>query len=105
MVQTVIKYDQGRAQYFIEDLGNGIELEMVLIPGGSFTMGAPETEEGSSDDERPQHQVTVPSFFMGKYPITQAQWRAVAALDKVNRDLKPEPSHFKGDSRPLTLSL
>ncbi|MBO1072606.1 MAG: formylglycine-generating enzyme family protein [Dolichospermum sp. DEX189] len=70
---------------------------MVEIPGGSFEMGAPQTEKDSSDSERPQHQVNVPTFFMGKYPVTQAQWKAVAALPRVNRELKPNPSHFKGD--------
>ncbi len=71
-------------QYFIEDLGNGIKLEMVLINGDTFTMGAPETEEGSRDSERPQHEVTVPTFFIGKYQVTQAQWRAVASLPGEN---------------------
>jgi formylglycine-generating enzyme required for sulfatase activity len=89
------------AQCFIEELGNGITLEMVLLRRGSFIMGAPETEEGSSDWERPQHEVTVPTFFMSKYPVTQAHWRAVAALPQVNRELKSNPSRFKGDNRPV----
>ncbi|NEO01403.1 MAG: formylglycine-generating enzyme family protein [Moorea sp. SIO3I7] len=74
---------------------------MVGIREGSFIMGSPETEEGHSDSESPQHQVTVKSFFMGKYPVTQAQWQAVAALTQVNRELKPNPSYFKGDDRPV----
>jgi formylglycine-generating enzyme required for sulfatase activity len=76
---------------------NGIPLEMVLIPDGTFTMGAPETEEGSYADERPQHNVTLSSFLMGRYPITQAQWQAIASLTnlKVNHDLNPDPSYFK----------
>ncbi|NJR16239.1 MAG: formylglycine-generating enzyme family protein, partial [Calothrix sp. CSU_2_0] len=74
---------------------------MVLIKGGTFMMGAPETEEGSRDSERPQHEVTVPTFFMGKYPVTQAQWRTVASLPQVNRELKPDPSYFKGENRPV----
>lgn len=90
-----------RAQYFTEDLGNGITLEMVAIPGGTFMMGAPENEKGSHDSERPQHQVTVQPFFMGKYPVTQAQWRAVAALPQVNKKLDSNPSGFKGDNRPV----
>ena len=101
MAKTIIKYSQRTAEYFTEDLGNGVELEMMLIPGGNFTMGAPETEERSRDSERPQHQVTVPSFCMGKYPITQGQWKAVAGLDKVERDLEADPSGFKGDRRPV----
>ena len=101
MSKIVIKEAQGTAQHYIEDLGNGIELEMVLIPQGAFTMGAPEDEEGSEDNERPQHQVTVPRFFMGRYQVTQAQWRVVASFEKVNRDLISEPSHFKGDDLPV----
>ncbi|MEC4815737.1 MAG: formylglycine-generating enzyme family protein [Scytonema sp. PMC 1069.18] len=97
----ISKKETKQAQYFSQDLGNGSILEMVYIPGGTFTMGAPEDEEGSSDDERPQHRVTVQPFFMGKYPVTQAQWRAVAALPKVERDLKANPSRFKGDRLPV----
>ncbi|NMF66171.1 SUMF1/EgtB/PvdO family nonheme iron enzyme [Brasilonema octagenarum] len=90
-----------RAQYFTEDLGNGVTLEMVAIPGGTFMMGAPENDKYSTDDERPQHQVTVQPFFMGRYPVTQAQWRAVAALAQVNKELNPNPSGFKGNDRPV----
>ena len=97
----VIKRSRQQAQYFIEDLGNGVRLEMVSIPEGSFMMGAPRNEKDSSDSERPQHQVTVQPFFMGKYPVTQAQWKAVAALSQVNRELNPDPSRFKGASRPV----
>jgi formylglycine-generating enzyme required for sulfatase activity len=89
------------ANYFAQDLGNGVNLEMVAIPGGTFIMGSPENEEGYLSSESPQHQVTVPPFFMGKYPVTQKQWRAVAALGKVNIDLKSDPSHFKGDNLPV----
>jgi formylglycine-generating enzyme required for sulfatase activity len=84
-----------------ENKGDEITLEMVQIPGGSFKMGAPETEEGSSNSERPQHEVTVPMFFMGKYPVTQAQWKFVASLPQVNRELKSNPSRLKGDTRPV----
>ncbi|MDJ0615286.1 MAG: SUMF1/EgtB/PvdO family nonheme iron enzyme [Calothrix sp. MO_192.B10] len=83
------------------DLGNGVILEMVEIPGGTFLMGSPPKEEESSDRERPQHQVTVAPFLMGKYPITQAQWQAVAALPQVERELKSNPSHFQGANRPV----
>jgi formylglycine-generating enzyme required for sulfatase activity len=84
-----------------EDLGNGIQLEMVMIPGGSFMMGSPETEKGSDDDERPQHQVTIKAFCLGKYQVTQAQWKAVAAFPQVNKELKLDPSYFKGDNLPV----
>ncbi|WP_334310517.1 SUMF1/EgtB/PvdO family nonheme iron enzyme [Dolichospermum circinale] len=80
------------ARYFIEDLGNGVKLEMAAIPGGSFMMGSPENEEKRSDRESPQHQVTVPSFFMGKYPVTQAQYQAIMGNN---------PSYFQGQNRPV----
>ncbi|NCS25791.1 MAG: SUMF1/EgtB/PvdO family nonheme iron enzyme [Microcystis aeruginosa BS13-02] len=83
-----INKESKQSQYFREDLGNGITLEMVAIPGGTFLMGSPANEKSSYGDERPQHQVTVPPFFLGKYPITQAQWRAIAS----RTDLKVDPS-------------
>jgi formylglycine-generating enzyme required for sulfatase activity len=92
-----IQRQRNSAEYFTEDLGNGVTLDMVKIPAGEFLMGSPESEEGSSDKERPQHPVRVDSFFMGKYPVTQAQWKAVASLPTLQRDLNPDPSRFKGD--------
>ena len=80
------------AHFFPEELGNGVVLEMVYIPGGTFMMGSPATEEGRDSCESPQHQVTVPAFFAGKYPITQAQWQAVMGNN---------PSYFKGEKRPV----
>ncbi|NCR29365.1 MAG: formylglycine-generating enzyme family protein, partial [Microcystis aeruginosa LE13-04] len=84
-----IKKESKQSQYFREDLGNDITLEMVAIPGGTFTMGSPAGE--GYDDEKPQHQATLPSFYMGKYPITQAQWQAIASRTdlKVEKDLDP----------------
>ena len=89
------------AEYFTENLGNGVTLDLVKIPAGEFLMGSPESEEGSHDHERPQHRVSLDSFFMGKYPITQAQWKAVASLPKLHRDLNRDPSAFKGENRPV----
>jgi formylglycine-generating enzyme required for sulfatase activity len=86
---------------FVEDLGNGVILEMAAIPGGTFIMGSPKEEENSMDSERPQHEVTIEPFFMGKYQVTQEQWRFVAQLPQVNRDLEQDPSRFKGDNRPV----
>jgi formylglycine-generating enzyme required for sulfatase activity len=84
-----------------EDLGEGVALTMVKIPAGSFSMGSPEDEPERSDEEGPQHEVTLGAFFMAQTPITQAQWRAVAGWQKVERDLKLDPSAFKGANRPV----
>ena len=80
------------AGFFLEDLGSGIGLEMVYIPGGTFMMGSPDSESDRLDSESPQHRVTVPTFYAGKYPITQAQWEAVMGNN---------PSSFKGEKRPV----
>ena len=76
------------AKYFEQDLGNGVILEMVQIPGGTFMMGSPEGEARRDPNESPQHQVKVPGFFMGKYEITQAQYQAIMGNN---------PSKFKGE--------
>lgn len=84
-----------QAEYCSEDIA-GISLELVLIPGGTFTMGSTEYET-----EKPPHQVTVGAFYMGKYEVTQAQWREVAKLPRVSRDLNSDPSRFKGYNFPV----
>ena len=74
------------------NLDNGVTLELVHIPGGTFLMGAPDIEEDSKDYERPQHEVTVPEFWMGKYQVTQAQYQAVIGSN---------PSKCLGNFRPV----
>ncbi|MBD2151142.1 formylglycine-generating enzyme family protein [Pseudanabaena sp. FACHB-1277] len=98
-----ISFRQGKTQFYPEDLGNGTILKMVAIPQGSFIMGSPETEPDRRTSEFPQHSVTLQSFFMGMFPVTQAQWRAVATqLPQINIKLNPEPSRFQGDeNRPV----
>ena len=90
-----------KARYFNESLDKDVVLDMALIPAGSFVMGSSESEKDSTNDERPQHEVSMKSFLIGKYPITQAQWRVVAAMPKIKLELKPDPSNFKGDDRPV----
>jgi len=83
----IIKRTPEKASYYTEKLPKGVTMDMVYIPGGTFDMGSPKTEENRFSDEGPQHNVTIPSFFMGKYPITQVQWEAVMGNN---------PSYFKG---------
>ncbi|NMG07320.1 SUMF1/EgtB/PvdO family nonheme iron enzyme [Brasilonema sp. UFV-L1] len=96
-----INRHRGRAEFFTENLGNDVLLEMVAIPGGQFLMGSPENEPERLARESPQHTVTIQPFHMGKFPVTQAQWQTVAALPKVKIDLNPDPSRFKGANRPI----
>ncbi len=94
------------AEYFREDLANGVTLDLVKIPGRTLTMGSPKDEKGRDwygkfvdslkgvDVEGPQHRVTVPEFWLGKYPVTQAQYQATMGQN---------PSHFtdNGANRPV----
>jgi len=101
VVEQWVNGSPGKATGFIEHLDNNIQLEMMLIPGGTFVMGSPPDELKRYEDESPQHNVTVQPFFFGKYPVTQAQWKFVARLPQVKVKLKPDPSHFKGANRPV----
>ena len=66
---------------------------MVYVSGGTFTMGAT-SEQGSDvyDNEKPTHSVTLSSYYICKYEVTQALWRAVMGSN---------PSHFEGDNLPV----
>lgn len=89
--RILIKKRQQAVQYYTEQLVDGVGLDMVLIPAGQFWMGSPEGEL----EREEQHLVTVPEFFMGRYPVTQGQWKAVVDNTKpVGKDLNPEPSRF-----------
>jgi hypothetical protein len=60
----------------ILDLGNGVTMDLVEIPAGTFIMGSPIGE--GDDDEDPEHSVTISKkFYMGKYEVTQDQWVAL----------------------------
>ena len=98
--QMTIDRQPRRAHCFTEPI---IQLDLMLIPEGTFVMGSPPEELGRYDDESPQHEVSVPTFLMGRYPVTQAQWRAIATRKdlKVQADLKPDPASFKGDDHPV----
>jgi formylglycine-generating enzyme required for sulfatase activity len=91
---------KGQARSYIEDI-NRVALEMVEIPAGAFTMGSNNARYTARHEEQPAHPVNVPRFYMGKYEVTQAQWRAVAKLPRVTQDLDPDPSEFKGDNLPV----
>ncbi|MBW4679487.1 MAG: SUMF1/EgtB/PvdO family nonheme iron enzyme [Microcoleus vaginatus WJT46-NPBG5] len=90
--RQIVSCQQGQAEVFTEKLGNNVILEMVSIPGGTFLMGSPNWEEKRDSSESPQHRVRVQPFFLGKYPITQAQWQAVMGNN---------PAKFKGNNSPV----
>jgi formylglycine-generating enzyme required for sulfatase activity len=88
---------RGHIDFFEEELGNRLTLPMAKIPRGSFLRGSPEKESERLGTENPQREVSIDSFYIGRTLVTQSQWRAVAGWPQVKIELKPEPSHFKGD--------
>jgi formylglycine-generating enzyme required for sulfatase activity/serine/threonine protein kinase len=75
---------------YTEVIALNVRMEMHAIPGGEFLMGSPE-KQGYAD-EYPLHRATLSPFYIGKYPITQSQWRAV---------MRTNPSHFNGPNHPV----
>ena len=65
---------------------------MVYVEGGTFTMGATFEQQEPDYDEKPTHRVSLSSFYIGKYEVTQALWKAVMGSN---------PSHFEGDNLPV----
>lgn len=101
-MSLIPKQKEHPVKLFVEKLSDRVNLEMMLIPAGTFLMGSPEDEIGRNSNESPQHYVNIPSFCMGKYPVTQEQWRVVAGLPVIDRELNPDPSYFKvDDNRPV----
>ena len=91
----------GKAQSFKEPLPNGSFIEMVMVPKTVGRVGSPVTEEGRMPDEEEPYQVTLGTFYISKYPITQSQWKAVASLSQISQSLNPAPSAFSGANRPV----
>jgi len=96
----IIQRTRQQNRYFQEDLGEGVILEMVFIPGGKFWMGSTNSE-GDYPDEQPPNEIKIAPFYLGKYPVTQAQWHVVASLPKIKFEINPDPSEFKGANKPV----
>ena len=84
VVATMTEYKDGT----YTETAKGINLKMIYVEGGTFAMGS----TSGDSDEKPVHNVTLDSYYIGETEITQAQWRAVMGSN---------PSYFKGDNRPV----
>ncbi len=93
------KNRRGQAEYISFNLGRGIDLKLVKIPAGKFLMGTSTTDIAHLtqkfgdhfQDEQPQHHVTLQEFYLGMYPVTQAQWQAIMAHPtSIMRDNRPK---------------
>jgi len=88
----IIKIVIEEAEFFVEYLGDGVQLDMVKIPGGSFIMGSPKTEKYRSDNDEVQLEMNVSEFCLGKYVVTQKQYAKIMGRN---------PSRFKGERNPV----
>ena len=73
---------------------------MVRIPAGTFTMGSPESEPWSLDNERPQHLVSIPAFRAGAHEVTFAEWDACVAAGGCG-GYSPDDAGWGRDNRPV----
>jgi len=89
---NVISRQKKHARHFGEDLGDGAILELVEVPGGEAMIGSSEKEKDRQPEEGAQRKVKLQTFWMGKYEVTQEQWREVAKLPIVKSALDPNPS-------------
>ncbi len=82
---------------FIPKLGlaeaDAARTTMVFVPGATFHMGSKLKDDEAFQDEKPNHEVAISSFFIGQYSVTQALWKAVLSDNN--------PAFFKGDTRPV----
>ena len=71
---------------------NGVTFNMIKVDGGTFTMGATPEQVNPESNEKPAHQVTLSSYYIGETEVTQALWKAVMGNN---------PSYFRGDNLPV----
>jgi formylglycine-generating enzyme required for sulfatase activity len=89
-------YAEHQIRYFREPLGGNFwkkqYLEMAGIPGGNFVMGGSTAEHKLAANELPQHRVEIEPFWLGRYPITQAQYQLL---------MGENPAYFRKDGHPI----
>jgi formylglycine-generating enzyme required for sulfatase activity len=89
-------YHEHQIRYFREQIGGNFwqrqYLELVKIPAGNFVMGASAAENKQTEREQPQHRVEIQSFYLGRYPISQAQYQLL---------MGENPAYFQGDEHPI----
>ncbi|MCB0840612.1 MAG: formylglycine-generating enzyme family protein, partial [Bacteroidetes bacterium] len=86
----IIRVIMDKPKSHIEKLPSGLSFEMIFVEGGTFMMGS--DSEEAYDREKPVHEVALDSFYLGKYPVTQALWKSVMGNN---------PSEFQGENNPV----
>jgi len=88
MAQSTLATLTPDEQKIIQNLLNN----MVLVQGGTFSMGSFAGQPGADQDETPAHQVTLSNFYIGKYEVTQEEWEVVMGSN---------PSYLIGAKNPV----
>jgi formylglycine-generating enzyme required for sulfatase activity len=96
-IRRTPRIGQGYIEPLLE-VADALPLHMVKIPGGTFTMGSPKDEPEHTEYEDPQHEVSIPAFFMGRYPVTQAQYELVM---ETNPATLYEADRFVAPNKPV----
>ncbi|MGA0374031.1 MAG: formylglycine-generating enzyme family protein [Flavobacteriaceae bacterium] len=77
----LIAFGENKKEYTQSIPGTKEKVQMVYIPGGTFSMGSPKSQQGHFGDEGPQHQVEIAPFWMGKFEITWDLYELFVARD------------------------
>ena len=96
---TVVDIPRPVGQY-LDFTVNGVTFTMVLVEGGTFTMGATAEQTGAYNDEKPAHQVTLSSYYIGQTEVTQALWEAVMGYSPTSDGSSWSSSDGLGDNYP-----
>lgn len=99
-VTTVSAQQKGS---FVESAA-GLEIKMVYVDGGTFKMGSTDDDPDAGVPEKPQHEVTVSSFYISEFTITQAQWQKLMGTTITEQRDKYGPSAIlkgEGDNYPI----
>ena len=99
MPACVSSFDGSWGEITITIPGSSVQLPMNWISAGIFAMGSPTNEQGRTASRETQHTVTLTKdFYMGIYPVTQEQYKAV--MTGYTNGFSASPSYFQGESRP-----
>ena len=90
------------ADYYIET-ALGLNMRMIYVDGGTFMMGAPDDDMYAADNEKPQHKVTLDSYYIAEFEVTQSQWEKVMGTTIYQQQAKTKftQTHGVGDNYPM----
>lgn len=96
---TAMAQEAGTIATYTQDIpGTEMSFDMVMIPGGTYKMGSPESEENRNEDEGPQKPVKIDSFWMGKFEMTFDIYELYRERDKDNEETGGEPGSYSPDA-------